>query len=192
MDSVTNLSDGELLLQMAAGNEEAFALLYRRLSPSVYRFALQMSGNTAMAEEVTQDTFVVLIRHRDRYEERQGPLLPWLLGVARNLARQRIGTMQEPQDAAELASIPDLPAGGDVLEDITRRETVDAVRNAVLSLPPAYREVVALCELQEMDYHAAARVLSCPVGTVRSDRKSTRLNSSHSSISYAVFCLKKK
>ena len=54
------------------------------------------------------------------------------------------------------------------LEDLTRAETIASVRAAVQSLPPAYREVVVLCDLEDMDYAAAAGVLQCPVGTVRS------------------------
>ena len=55
-----------------------------------------------------------------------------------------------------------------MLDDLTRRETIDAVRQAVISLPPAYREVVVLCDLQELDYRDVAETLDCPVGTVRS------------------------
>jgi RNA polymerase sigma-70 factor (ECF subfamily) len=54
------------------------------------------------------------------------------------------------------------------LDDLTREETIAAVRAAVQSLPPVYREAVVLCDLQEMDYAAAAGALQCPIGTVRS------------------------
>ena len=52
--------------------------------------------------------------------------------------------------------------------DILRSETIDRVRQAVSSLPPSYREVVVLCDLEEMSYDEAARVMGCAVGTVRS------------------------
>jgi RNA polymerase sigma-70 factor (ECF subfamily) len=54
------------------------------------------------------------------------------------------------------------------LEALTRAETIAAVREAVDSLPAAYREVVVFCELEEMSYAAAAEAIACPVGTVRS------------------------
>jgi len=54
------------------------------------------------------------------------------------------------------------------LDDFARRETIGFVRAAVQSLPPAHREVIVLCELEEMDYAEAASVMQCPVGTVRS------------------------
>ena len=54
------------------------------------------------------------------------------------------------------------------LDDLSRTETVESVRKAVLSLPERYREVVVLCDLQEMNYVEAAEVLGCAIGTVRS------------------------
>lgn len=54
------------------------------------------------------------------------------------------------------------------LDDLSRTETIESVRKAVLALPERYREVVVLCDLQEMSYLEAAEVLGCAVGTVRS------------------------
>jgi RNA polymerase sigma-70 factor (ECF subfamily) len=51
---------------------------------------------------------------------------------------------------------------------MARERMIGVVRQAVQSLPPAYREVVALCDLQEMDYATVAQVIQCPIGTVRS------------------------
>jgi RNA polymerase sigma-70 factor (ECF subfamily) len=51
---------------------------------------------------------------------------------------------------------------------VSRSELVAQVRDAIQGLPPAYREAVVLCELQEMDYAAAAAIMQCPIGTVRS------------------------
>ena len=54
------------------------------------------------------------------------------------------------------------------LEDLTKAEMIDNVRRAVLSLPERYREVVVLCELQELSYGETAEILGCAIGTVRS------------------------
>jgi RNA polymerase sigma-70 factor (ECF subfamily) len=54
------------------------------------------------------------------------------------------------------------------LDDLARAETIESVRRAVLSLPPKYREVVVLCELQDVSYGEAAEILGCAIGTVRS------------------------
>jgi len=158
-------SDGDLYRLMMAGSEDAFGVLYQRWSPSVYRFAMHMSGDQHIAEEVTQDTFMMLVRRPSMFDETRGALISWLLGIARNKTRRALGASP---DHACLDDSAEVPAPSDLLSDLTRRETIDAVRQAVLSLPPVYREVVVLCDLQELDYRDAAAALDCPVGTVRS------------------------
>jgi len=74
--------------------------------------------------------------------------------------------MKRPEDSDALPE--DLAADDDVLDDLTRRETIEAVRSAVLSLPAPYREAVVLCDLENASYEDAAAALECPVGTVRS------------------------
>ena len=56
----------------------------------------------------------------------------------------------------------------DLLADLTQREKIQALRRAVAALPGRYREVVVLCDLEEVDYADAALALGCPIGTVRS------------------------
>jgi RNA polymerase sigma-70 factor (ECF subfamily) len=164
--------DGELLRSMLAGDEEALATLYRRRQGSIYRFALQMSGSPALAEDVTQEVFMVLMREGTSYDSARGPLNWFLFGIARNLVRQRLGREQFyaslTDDANEQSSPAELQAVSDPLAELSRSETIETVRKAVLSLPPRYREVVVLCELQEMSYAEAAAVMECAIGTVRS------------------------
>jgi RNA polymerase sigma-70 factor (ECF subfamily) len=158
---------------MLAGDEEALAALYRRRQGSVYRFALQMSGSPALAEDVTQEVFMALLRDGTTYDSTRGPLSWFLLGIARNLVRQRLGRehfytslADQPSEEESVTHRPQ--AASDPLTELARNETIETVRKAVLSLPPRYREVVVLCELQEMSYAEAAGVLGCAIGTVRS------------------------
>jgi RNA polymerase sigma-70 factor (ECF subfamily) len=158
-------SDQELLDRMLfQGDEDAFTSLYRRRQAPVYRFALQMTGNVVMAEDVTQETFIALIEHGRRFDASKGTLASFLYGIARNLVLRRLDRDRGWENAPSEEPVAD----DDVLSDLTRRETVDQVRRAVLSLPPAYREAVVLCDLQDLSYQDAAVALDCPVGTVRS------------------------
>jgi RNA polymerase sigma-70 factor, ECF subfamily len=165
-------SDGELLQSMLAGDEEALAALYRRRQGSVYRFALQMSGSPALAEDVTQEVFMALMRDGTSYDSSRGPLNWFLLGIARNLVRQRLGRERfyaSPVDDQGGDSVAREPqAVSDPLDELSRTETIEVVRKAVFSLPLRYREVVVLCELQELSYTEAAGILGCAIGTVRS------------------------
>lgn len=164
-------TDGDLLRRMRAGDEEAFTRLYRRHQGAVYRFALQMSGKTETAEEVTQEVFMALMRRSKQYDPARGALGAFLYGIARNcvlriIERERpyAAKLEEDFDEAGSVPAPDL----DVLGDLARTERLDALRQAILKLPAQYREVIVLCELHEMEYAQVASVLGCPVGTVRS------------------------
>jgi len=72
MPTAVELTDEALLAKMIEGDEEAFTALYRRRHPSVYRFALRMSGNRALAEDVTQEVFFALIRDAKRFDPARG------------------------------------------------------------------------------------------------------------------------
>ncbi len=157
-----NLDDEQLVDQLRRGSESAFSELYHRRHSAVYRFALQMTGSPAIAEDVTQETFLALLRQPGRYDAARGTVPSYLYGIARNQVRKRIDPVYSADDCN------DADPGETVLEELSRRETVTHVRQAVLSLPTAYREVVVLCDLHETSYEDAAMALGCPIGTVRS------------------------
>jgi RNA polymerase sigma-70 factor (ECF subfamily) len=157
--------DLELLERMRNGDEAAFVELYRRRQGAVYRFALQMTGNVVLAEDVTQETFLALLSGTARYEPERGSLASFLYGIARNQVLRRL---ERDRGAESESEAEEFPTGEDVLEDLTRQEAIEQVRRAVLSLPSSYREVVVLCDLHESSYEEAAAALDCPVGTVRS------------------------
>lgn len=154
--------DDELLRQAADGDVEAFTSLYRRRQGAVYRFALRMSGSHSIAEDVTQEVFLALINNPRKYDPRRGPLEAWLIGIARKHVLRALEKTRAEAPVEETASAHD-PAA-----DLARSDTIDAVRAAVLSLPVHYREVVVLCDLNEMSYAETAAVLGAAEGTVRS------------------------
>ena len=172
MNLKSELGDSELLRSMLAGDEEALGLLYRRRQGSVYRFALQMSGSKPIAEDVTQEVFLFLMREGHVFDPARGTLNAFLLGVARNhvLRRMRVDHFLTPigDDDDTEVSVAVLETALRPIEDLARAETIELVRKAVLSLPAKYREVVVLCELQDVSYGEAAEILGCAIGTVRS------------------------
>jgi RNA polymerase sigma-70 factor (ECF subfamily) len=165
-------SDSELLQSMMTGDEAALTALYQRRARDVFRFALQMCGSQALADDVTQEVFMVLIREGHNFDAARGSLSAFLMGVARNqvlrrLRRERFYVAIEegsngagPAKASRTNETP--------LDDLSRNETIESVRRSVLALPERYREVVVLCDLQELSYVEAAEILGCAVGTVRS------------------------
>jgi RNA polymerase sigma-70 factor (ECF subfamily) len=169
----TQYSDSELVRTMIGGDKEAFAELYRRRQRDVYRFALHMSGAPDLAEDVTQEVFMVLMREAKSFDETRGSVNAFLLGIARNhvLRRQKrdrpFVMLDESNSDQNGESIIGASVGAQ-LEVLTQNEEIVLMQKAVLSLPAHYREVLVLCELQEMSYAEAAGVLGCAIGTVRS------------------------
>lgn len=167
-----DLNDFELLRSMLAGDEEALSVLYRRRQGSIYRFALQMSGSKTIAEDVTQEVFLFLMRDGHLFDPAKGTVSAFLLGVARNYVLRRLRVEQHlaplGDDFEDDGQMPHPSSEICPLEDLTRAETIESVRRAVLSLPSKYREVVVLCELQDISYGETAEILGCAIGTVRS------------------------
>jgi RNA polymerase sigma-70 factor (ECF subfamily) len=157
-------SDDELLQMSTRGDEEAFLTLYHRHQGSIFRFALHMSGQRETAEEVTQDVFVALLSESRKYLAERGDLQAYLIGVARNKVRRQV--RQSRGFACVARTEPAVEA--ESFESVSREQEARALRTAILSLPANYREVVVLCDLENMDYAQAARHLGCAIGTVRS------------------------
>jgi len=174
MAGLTEIRDEQLLKMMQGGDEDAFATLYRRRQGAIYRFVLEMSGSASLAEDVTQEVFMALIRDSRCYDPSRGSLGAYLLGMARHHALRLIKrdrtyvsisqTWDGSRDREDLAPLsPENPHS-----EMSRRESIHWVQQAILSLPEHYREAVVLCDLNEMSYEDAASVLGCSVGTVRS------------------------
>ncbi len=173
MTEPQKLDDNELLRRARTGEEVAFLTLYQRHHRALYRFVLQMSGSESLAEDVIQEVFMLLMGDALRFESSLGSLSAYLYGVTRNqmrrhLERGRMLVSIEENLEEEATLLQPLIAPEDPLGDLTRREALTALRQAILTLPLHYREVVALCDLEEMSYSEAAQVLGCAVGTIRS------------------------
>jgi RNA polymerase sigma-70 factor (ECF subfamily) len=162
------LTDSELVQTMLGGDREAFAELYRRRQRDVYRFALHMSGAPDLAEDVTQEVFMVLMRKGNEYDELKGSVNAFLLGVARNYVLRRLRQERYFVSIEDGVAEPVVPDIAGAHETLTRTESIMAMHEAVLNLPAHYREAVVLCDLQELSYAEASIVLGCPIGTLRS------------------------
>ena len=170
-----SLDDRQLLLRMRRGDESAFATLYERHQGPTFRFVLHMTGSSTIAEDITQEVFMVLIRKTNAYNPSKGSLAGYLFGVARNLARRAMRNEYTDgfvEDGEEVELAQALDAGVD--EILSNAESLDLLRKALLGLPELYREAVVLCDLEEMSYEQASRVMDCSPGTVAS-----RLHGAH-------------
>jgi RNA polymerase sigma-70 factor (ECF subfamily) len=171
MKPVSPETDDELLIRIQGGDEQAFMSLYQRRQAPLYRFALHMCGSVSVAEDVTQEVFLVLLREGCGYDPGRGTLSGYLFGVARKLVLRQVERTRGDialESESDENTVAQLAVTDDPLIDLTRREGIENLRRAVQALPRRYREVVVLCDLEEVDYADAAVALGCPIGTVRS------------------------
>ena len=162
-------AEAELLLKAARGDEPAFLLLYERHRTPVFRFACRMLGSSTMAEDVTQECFLSVLRRPEAFRAERASLRTYLCAIARHLALKQLRKRGEEtivDDAPDDA--PAHAGGSDPLDVVLQQEAADAVRQAVAALPPLQREAVVLFEYQEMSLADIAAVCEIDVGTVKS------------------------
>lgn len=172
-------SDISLLAQARAGDAAALAALYRRHSGAVFRYATLVAPHRDAAADATQETFLWLATDGAlRFDPSQGSLAAFLCGVVRHQtlrirasdARQGAGVADMSSQDGERAVVDEASdrAVDDALSHLLARERGAAVLAALRELSTEQREIIALVEFEEFSYVETARILGCPIGTVRS------------------------
>jgi RNA polymerase sigma-70 factor (ECF subfamily) len=165
--SLHDAPDIELVRRARSGERDAFAEIYRRYHAVVYRFARLMSGSPAIGEDVTQETFTVLLRDLHRYRPHHSSLTTYLYGVARNLTRSYLRRNRRFV-RLDVAGGHEPVVHHDASRALERSQEQHQLRRVIAELPSRYREVVILCAIHGLSYAEVAAILGTPVGTVRS------------------------
>jgi RNA polymerase sigma-70 factor (ECF subfamily) len=166
------MTEPDLAQRLAQDLDGNFEALVDALQGPVYRFAYRWCGNPQDAEEIAQDAFVRAYRALHGYEpERVASLalLPWVLTIALNVARNRVRGRRlplEPLDAAD-ALIDQASETPDRFSE--RRETSAQLEDALLALPPRYRGPVILRHVLGLSYDEIGAALDQPPGTAKSN-----------------------
>ena len=162
-------AEADLLLKAAKGDELAFLLLYERHRTPVFRFACRVLGSAPLAEDVTQECFLSVLRRPEAFRAERASLRTYLCAIARYLALKQLRKRGEETVVDDLTDGRPCEAGdSDPLRVVLQEEAADAVRRAVAALPPLQREAVVLFEYQEMSLAEIAAICEIDVGTVKS------------------------
>lgn len=160
------VDEGCLIERIARGDQDALADLYARLGPPLFRYLTQLVEDRGLAEEVLQDTLVVVWQSASRFEARSTPRT-WLYGIARRQAHNRTRRKALPRaDVSELELTPadDVEPEEALLANVEREE----LARAVSRLTAAHREILALVFDSGLSYIETATLLGIPEGTVKS------------------------
>jgi RNA polymerase sigma-70 factor, ECF subfamily len=158
----------ELLLERAGdGDQAAFLLLYERYRNPIFRFSYRMVGSVEVAEDVTHDCFLSLIRKAENFEPSRASLRTYLYAAARNLAMKYFRDIGRETVIDDLTEHPAAPRREGPLRRVLDAELIAKVREAVADLPPLQREALVLFEYEGLPMSEIASIVGADVGAVK-------------------------
>jgi len=157
--------DVVLLRQVASGDEGAFDELYVLYGAVVYNFLLRLVNEPPVAEELLQEVFLAVWQGADRFRA-EAKVKTWLLRIAHHKA---VSWLRHHRPASSLDEAAEVAAGDDHIDErLVRAWEADRVRAALSELSPKHRAVIELAFVHDLPYADIARIVDCPVGTVKS------------------------
>jgi len=174
MESTQNLTDREVL-RKAAEDQSYLSILVKRYRTPLYNFVYRFVGDRETAEDVVQETFLRCLRHSHQYPAIE-QVSTWLYTIAGNLAKTELRRRKRwhwipigPSEDEERTSFYE-PVDKERLpgEQTDSRQVKETVVEAIHRLPEEFREAVLLRDLNGFSYDEIAKIINCPVGTVKS------------------------
>ena len=161
------MTDERLLAEASRGREAAFLELYERHRDAVFRFAYRMLNSTELAEDVTHDCFLSLIKEPGRFDKKRVSLRTYLFAAARNQSAKRYLNFNREaplEDYSETFSTPEAHQPSQrVLDD----ELASEVRRAIANLPPLQREALVLFEYEDLSLAEIGAIVGADSNTVK-------------------------
>lgn len=165
--------DQNLIKRTLSGDTDAFDQLVLKHQDRLYRTLVHMLGSVHDARDVTQDAFLLAYQKLDTFRQ-EASFYSWLFRIAYHAAISRRRKNRQIHQSLEGRreqtgiDLPDRSPASDPTEHLNREEQQELVRTALNQLPPDYRDVLTLKELEGFSYDEIASILGCPIGTVRS------------------------
>lgn len=161
------MTDERLLARASRGDEAAFQALYQHHRDPVFRFAYRLLGSAELAEDVTHDCFLSLLKKPESFDSSRASLRTYLLGAAHNLAMKHFRGVRGEDALEDLTQEPALAERHGPLRQLLDEELAQEVRRAIDGLPPLQREALVLFEYEEMMLSEIAVIVGVDVGTVK-------------------------
>jgi len=156
-----------LLKQAGEGEQAAFLELYDRYRDPIFRFAYRLLGSVEVAEDVTHDCFLSLIRKPGNFRPELASLKTYLYAAARNLALKHFRDQGRETGLDEISEEPKESPRRGPLRKVLDEELATQVREAILSLPPLQREALVLFEYEGLSLNEVAEVAGTDTGAIK-------------------------
>jgi len=169
-------TDEALLARASVGDETAFLALYERYRDPIYRFAYRLLGSAALAEDITHDCFLSLLRRPQSFDPARASLRTYLYAAVRNLSLKQFRRPRCEVALEELQAEPATAETQEPLRQLLTQELGAVVRRAIERLPQLQREALILFEYEELSLAEIARVVEADVGAVKARLARAREN----------------
>jgi RNA polymerase sigma-70 factor (ECF subfamily) len=160
-------TDEVLLRRAGEGDQAAFLELYDRHRQPIFRFAYRLLGEVDIAEDVTHDCFLSLIRKPENFRPERASLRTYLFAAARNLALKHFRSTGRETGLDEMTEELELSPRHQPLRKLLDEELAAEVRRAVFSLAPLQREALVLFEYEGLSLSEIAQITGADVGAVK-------------------------
>ena len=160
-------TDEVLLNKAGEGDQAAFLELYDRYREPIFRFAYRLLGSVEIAEDVTHDCFLSLIRKPENYRPERASLKTYLYAAARNLAMKHFRSQGRETGLDEVTEEPKESPRRGPLRRLLDEELATLVREAVFSLPPLQREALILFEYEGLSLNEVAEIAGTDAGAIK-------------------------
>lgn len=158
----------DLLLRVAAGDQDAFATLYDAVAPRVHGLARRVVRDPALAQEVTQEVFLQVWREADRFDPARGSALAWLLTLTHRRAVDRVRAEQAQSDRLRRYESRSTATPYDTTaEEATQRLEAGRVRRALDEVGEPHRSALELAYLEGLTHQEVAERTGVPLGTAK-------------------------
>jgi RNA polymerase sigma-70 factor (ECF subfamily) len=170
-DGDVNRAISAVMDRYAQGDDAAFDELYRLAAPRVRGFLVRLSGDMALADDLTQETLLRVHRARGAFAP-GAAAVPWILAIARNALRDNARRAQARPQLRANAADEETPTGEAAPDDrgdevLAARETLDIVERTLAVMPPLHREAFVLLRFEGLSVNEAAAVLGATEGAVK-------------------------
>ena len=161
-----NRTDHELMIAVARGDLESMSDIYEHRHRALFRFFFRLAGRQSVAEDLTHEVFLRMIRYRHTYQAGEG-FEAWMYRIARNAFADQAKKhrLESPAEDGQLEVVAS--GRSSALDDLSKQQDLATLYRALRELSDEKRELIVMSRFQGLSHEQIGRIVGCETGTVK-------------------------